>query len=440
MGIQLSLLNHACIKLEIEDVSFLFDPWLIGTCFKNGWGLRYKNDNAVNEAVNATHMWISHFHNDHLHFPTLKEIVSKNSDITVIANKSLNFDMTEPLKQSGFKNIIPLHERKEIQLSKNVSVIRYPTAGIDNMLLIKSPSCTILNFNDVNLPSKSLELLIKKLPKIDILFSNFNHAQRLLEYPLNDPEITKDALTERFLGKLKIINPKWVIPYASFHWYMNQDSREQNITLLTNTELKNRAEKLDDSSEKIIPVNVGQKVEFDDKMQLPKISGQSGIEQIEDLDYARPAQSSKDEVLESANEFIKKIKKNNTFYQFSMNPLRILVSDLKEVLVIDKKKCSFSTNSDHFDISAYSGELYNWITTNFGTDTFCVGAHFKTESKNLSPLKKLFFYALLDENQLSPKDFMNYLKSSSGRRFLWCRREEIFGTLFSGAFQVGSRS
>ena len=59
MGIQLSLLNHACIKLEIEDVSFLFDPWLIGTCFKNGWGLRYKNDNAVNEAVNATHMWIS---------------------------------------------------------------------------------------------------------------------------------------------------------------------------------------------------------------------------------------------------------------------------------------------------------------------------------------------------------------------------------------------
>ena len=94
--------------------------------------------------------------------------------MTVIANKSLNFDMTEPLKQSGFKNIIPLHERKEIQLSKNVSVIRYPTAGIDNMLLIKSPSCTILNFNDVNLPSKSLELLIKKLPKIDILFSNFN--------------------------------------------------------------------------------------------------------------------------------------------------------------------------------------------------------------------------------------------------------------------------
>ena len=44
--------------------------------FKNGWGLRYKNDNAVNEAVNATHMWISHFHNDHLHFPTLKEIFS----------------------------------------------------------------------------------------------------------------------------------------------------------------------------------------------------------------------------------------------------------------------------------------------------------------------------------------------------------------------------
>jgi len=440
MSVQISLLNHACIKLEIEDVSFLFDPWLHGTCFKNGWGLRYKNNNAIDEAVTATHMWISHFHSDHLHIPTLKDIVSKNDGIRVLANKSLNFDMGPPISGAGFKNIIPLPEREKVHLSKNVTVIRYPTAGIDNMLLILTPSCTILNYNDVNLPSRSLRALIKKLPKIDILFSNFNHAQRLLEYPLRDPDTIKKELAQRFLNKLKIIQPRWVIPYASFHWYLNHLSREQNKTLLTNTELKIWVEKLGSDSKSVLLLNVGQKVEFNKKIESPQISGESGMEQIDELDYVKPSSSSPDEILEGTTQFIKNIKKKNIFYQFSMKPLRIFIPDFNKVLVIDKKGCFYSKHSEHFDISSYSGELKNWFTSNFGTDTFCVGAHFKTESNNLLALKRLFFCALLDENQLSPRDFMNYFKSSLGRRFLWCRREEILGTLLSGAFKVGSRS
>jgi len=161
---------------------------------------------------------------------------------------------------------------------------------------------------------------------------------------------------------------------------------------------------------------------------------------VDELDYVKPSSSSPHEILEGAIQFIKNIKKKNIFYQFSMKPLRIFIPDFNKVLVIDKKGCFYSKNSEHYDISSYSGELKNWFTLNFGTDTFCVGAHFKTESNNLSPLKKLFLCALLDENQLSPSDFMNYLKSSLGRRFLWCRREEILGTLLSGAFKVGSRS
>jgi len=440
MSVQISLLNHACIKLEIEDVSLLFDPWLLGTCFKNGWGLHYKNNNAIDEAVTATHLWISHFHGDHLHIPTLKEIVSKNDGIKLLANKSLNFDMGPILSDVGFKNIIPLPEREKIQLSKNVTVIRYPTAGIDNILLILTPSCTILNYNDVNLPSRSLRALIKKFPKIDILFSNFNDAQ-ILECPLRDPDTVKKEHAQQFLGILKIIQPRWVIPFASLHWYLNHASREeQNKTLLTNTELKTWVEKLGAESKSILLLNVGQKVEFNDKTESPQISGESGMEHhIDELDYVKPSSSSPDEILEVAIQFIKNIKKKNKFYQFTMKPLRIFIHDFNKVLVIDKKGCFYSKYSEHRDISSYSGELKNWFTSDSGTDSFFLGAHFKTESSNLLPLKRLFLCGLLDTNQLTPSDLMNYFKSSLGRRFLWCRREEILGTFLSRAFRMGSR-
>jgi len=441
MAVRISLLNHACIKCELDDVSLLFDPWLSGTCFRNGWGLRYKNEKAVEEAITSTHLWISHYHGDHLHIPTLQAISSKNNNIKVIANKSLNFEMEPSLRAGGFKNIIPLPERKEIHLTKNVTIIRYPTAGIDNMLLIKTPSCTILNYNDVNLPNRSLKALCKQFPKIDILFCNFNHANRLLEHPLRPTEEIKKELVIQFLNKLKIIQSKWVIPFASYHWYLNPYCTEQNKTLMTNTELKFWLKKLGTEAKKVLPVNVGQHVDFDDKIESPQINGESAVEQNgEELDFVKPNPSSDNELLELSKKFNERIIKKSTFFKFFMKPLRILVIDFQKVLVIERRGCYYSKESNHYDISADSGILRDWFTLTFGTDGFFNGAHFKTESKNLLPLKRLFLFALLEENRLSPRDFFSYLTHSVGRRFLRCRREEIVGTLLENAFKVGSRT
>jgi len=441
MEVRISLLNHACIKCELDDVSLLFDPWLSGTCFRNGWGLRYKNEKAVGEAATSTHVWISHYHGDHLHIPTLKAISSKNNNIKVIANKSLNFEMETPVRAAGFKNIISLPERKEIHLTKNVTIIRYPTAGIDNMLLIKTPSCTILNYNDVNLPITSLKALCKKFPKIDILFCNFNHANRLLEYPLRPTEEIKEELILQFLNKLKIIQPKWVIPFASYHWYLNPYCSDQNKTLMSNTELKYRLEKFGTEAKKVLPVNVGQHVDFDDKLESPQINGESAVEQnAEELDFVHPKPSSDNELLELSNKFNERIVKKSTFFKFFMKPLRILIIDFQKVLVIERRGCYYSKESNHYDISADSGILRDWFTLTFGTDGFFNGAHFKTNSNNLLPLKRLFLFSLLEENRLSPMDFFSYLTYSEGRRFLRCRREEIVGTLLEKTVNVGSRT
>src|SRR4051812_19237846 len=63
---QITLINHACVKIALGDVVILCDPWLSGPAFNNGWDLLVSTATPL-EAVMAgvTHIWVSHEHPDH---------------------------------------------------------------------------------------------------------------------------------------------------------------------------------------------------------------------------------------------------------------------------------------------------------------------------------------------------------------------------------------
>ena len=103
MGVRVDYLNHACVMLHVQDVRLLFDPWLEGTCFSGGWGLCYDNPTAYETAASATHLWLSHWHSDHFHTPSLAKLAALNPHIKVLANVSKNFSMVERLGALGFK-------------------------------------------------------------------------------------------------------------------------------------------------------------------------------------------------------------------------------------------------------------------------------------------------------------------------------------------------
>ena len=92
-SLRVHYLNHASLLVEVGGVRMLFDPWLEGTAFSGGWGLRYDNPEATRIAATATHLWISHWHSDHLHAPTLAKIAQLNPEMVVLANVSANFSM-----------------------------------------------------------------------------------------------------------------------------------------------------------------------------------------------------------------------------------------------------------------------------------------------------------------------------------------------------------
>ena len=88
----LELLNHACIKISYQNgIKILCDPWFEGNVFEEGWGLKYYNPIALESTRDCNYLWISHFHEDHFHISTLKQILQLNPTITVLSNNSYNF-------------------------------------------------------------------------------------------------------------------------------------------------------------------------------------------------------------------------------------------------------------------------------------------------------------------------------------------------------------
>ena len=133
--IKITLINHACCLFEFGKDKILCDPWLEGNTFEEGWGLRWESIGAYDFLKKSTHLWVSHFHEDHLNKITLEKILTINPKIIVLANNSHNFKMMNYFKNIGFKKVLALNERAKYRISNALSITRYPATGIDNLLV-----------------------------------------------------------------------------------------------------------------------------------------------------------------------------------------------------------------------------------------------------------------------------------------------------------------
>ena len=425
---EIDYLNHASIIIRDGETSLLIDPWLWGTCFEDGWGLRYDNPDAINKTKACTHLWVSHFHQDHFHRPTLKKILELNPGIIFIGNRSYNFQLDDAAKQIGFKNVISLHERKPLQVSGDLIITRYPTTGIDNMLLIKTKNEIILNYNDCNLPLSSQRILKKKIGTIDILLTNFNHAGKLFLYPYPGPDVIKEKLIKSFSDNYKIFDPRYILPFASYHYYRAPESFIQNDAMLTSNDLVS-------SDKRVINWKPGDKLIVKDG--IPYISKESEVRINKPEMLAHQRSYSTEQLKLAAGEFTKILRKRFGFLSRFFPSLIIHVSDSDELLSLQPYKGLVSLKEKiQPHIKAHSESLYNWFSKPYGTDSFVVGAHFDIVSVNRVPLKWEIVIGLMVDNKLDLRSVISMIFRRNGLRFLWNRREEFFGILRS--FRLGA--
>jgi hypothetical protein len=423
--IKIILVNHASILIEYKSVKLLTDPWFSGSCFENGWGLLYQNSQALDIAKTATHLWVSHFHGDHFHIETLRQILAINPSITAYGNCSYNFKIDDALKRIGFSNIISLGEKKKVIVNDDFIIERIPTTGIDNMLVIKTSEGTILNYNDCNIPLRTRKYIANKIGQVHVMLNNFNHAGKLISFPLPTVEEIKAQHKENFLENTRPFNPKYVIPFASYHYYKAVESQQQNASLLSLAEIL-------PLQHNIVNAPLGSCISFTNAFEncsiaLPKHTLE--VNQIELTRYEK--QYTLAELQQAALVYIKKIRKGFGIFANKLPDLEIYVSDLNMALTLHMKKGLLPltmVNPTH--IIAHSEALYKWFTQPFGTDSFIVGAHFDI-TKHEMPIKWQTLLALLTENRLDMVSICKMFFSVSGLRFLWNRKNEITSILLS---------
>jgi len=423
LPMEIEYLNHASVIIRDGSVSLLIDPWLWGTCFDEGWGLRFTNPDALDKTKDCTHVWVSHFHQDHFHRPTLIKILEVNPAIQFVGNRSYNFQLDDAARQIGFQNVTSLFERKAIDLADQFTITRFPTTGIDNMLLVKTSSGTILNYNDCNIPLFSQKKLKKRFGHIDYLLTNFNHAGKLFIYPYPEPEVIKEKLVKSFSNNYTIFDPDHILPFASYHYYRAPESFKQNDAMLD-------ANDLEQLSSKIITWHPGDKLQLSASGPIIKKAAEVMMNVPDKL--VRRNSYAIDQLTTEGTVFLKMLRSRFGVLSRLFPALYVYVTDIDHLIGIHPHKGIFKAGlSTEAHITAHSEALHNWFSKPFGTDTFVVGAHFDIVNKNKIPLKWEIVIGLLIDNKLDARSVMKMLFKKEGIRFLWNRREELLGVLFT---------
>ncbi|HEY1937093.1 MAG TPA: MBL fold metallo-hydrolase [Candidatus Angelobacter sp.] len=125
-GVRWRYFGHACILIESQGASMVFDPVLSYT-YENGIS-RYTYLDLPDE---IDYVLITHNHQDHILFETLLQIRHKIKNIVVPRNNRGH--LQDPslkliLENCGFRNVIELNELEEIRIG-NVSITGLPFLG-----------------------------------------------------------------------------------------------------------------------------------------------------------------------------------------------------------------------------------------------------------------------------------------------------------------------
>jgi L-ascorbate metabolism protein UlaG (beta-lactamase superfamily) len=414
--VSIELLNHASVAISCPEVALVTDPWFSGVAFSGAWGLKHWNPGAMDRAASCSHLWVSHPHGDHMHSDTLRELASVNPSIQVLANSSWNFDLQARFRSLGFHCVCPFRERSWRSLAACTRLIRYAVGGMDNLMVIESHGLRILNYNDCYLPPSGVRALMRRIGPVDVLLVSFNHSFKLLLAEAD--ETVKAGLKHRLARVIELVQPRFVVPFASGHYYRSPYSLHQNRSLMEVSELL-------DVAPQILEVGTGDIIRLAADRPSATI-GSSAVfpHQPDVLGGRSPAKL--EPLTLAMRSYLARIRRKLNVLRWRLRPITIRVDDLGVAMTLDIRRGVKITDSCLEDacMRASSATLAACFSDPFGTDELVTGADFGCNPLHVSTLSRWILAGLRIDNRLSPGDLASAVTSRSGRRFLLNRREE----------------
>jgi CMP-N-acetylneuraminate monooxygenase len=237
--IKFSFNAHASVSFEIDGVQFVTDPWLIGSCFANGWWHAFPPScEAIERLECADYLYISHNHPDHLHIPTLERYVKKSTLILVPNFESKSVENI--LRRHGFHNLIICDFMQLVHIETTgggvgLVIIKSGDDRDDSSLLVCTANKKVFFGVDTNMPNSWV------LPKVDLLFTQFASGASGFPARIENFELSKKieittanrlSVFNNYVYKLvEATKPNFVIPYAGYFMEIDRDIEVRSINV-----------------------------------------------------------------------------------------------------------------------------------------------------------------------------------------------------------------
>jgi UDP-MurNAc hydroxylase len=373
--------NHASFVVETHRTRLMCDPWLEGTAFNDGWRLLSPTQFSYSDFDRITHIWFSHEHPDHFAPPNLRKIPEEfRHRITVLFHWTKDKRVIKLCKDFGFQTQ-EMPDRQRLQVD-DLQLTCGRNEAIDSWLAIECDGQKLLNMNDcVYKTKRELEGVQKIVGLPHVLLTQFSYANWAGNRGDSDEHRRAAAnKREEIRRQVEVLQPAWVIPFASFVWF----SHEQNYYL---NQGMNRVGDIAEFLAKdlhVIPVVLypGNNWEVgsahDSQSALKRYAG----------DYAKvfgnppldTVKTASDEELQAASvKFLAQLKaKNNRLFVRLLPAARVYLTDKDQTAIIDAGGLRLlAGGAGAGDIEMSSDSLLYCFRFGWGSDSLQVNGRFQ---------------------------------------------------------------
>jgi UDP-MurNAc hydroxylase len=227
---EVRLVVHASIVVRTEDARILCDPWFHGRAFNQSWALLSEPVLSPTFYDDITHLWISHEHPDHLHFPTLASLPEAfRKRVHVLFQENNSTKVFSALKNLGFQHFTPLPHRRWVSLEGCTEVMNHQFGSMDSSLTVRDGEATLLDLNDCEISEEDGRRLRRDVGPPDVLLNQFSIAGYS---GMEDRDhYLKASATSKLAALLRnhqVLGAATTIPFASHIYFCMEDNRYVN--------------------------------------------------------------------------------------------------------------------------------------------------------------------------------------------------------------------
>lgn len=227
---EIRFVGHASFVASLGGLRILADPWYFGGVFNDSW--RLVSPAAPVDHGSIDHIYISHEHPDHFHFPTLRSIPSEHRQrVRVLYQAHASPRIKDALLRLGFPRVVELPLERWTRLTDRVEAYCGSSGYIDSFLALRADGECLLDLNDCPMDAARMQHLRQVLGPIDVMFAQFSFAN----WVGNDADEAGEGERKRaqLRERMDIFRPRVTVPFASFVYFANAENARMNAWVTT---------------------------------------------------------------------------------------------------------------------------------------------------------------------------------------------------------------